>query len=78
MAVIANVSSPVESVALSLVIVKFVAFSITPSAAAFVGEIVDAVTLPPYPKMASPYVMQGAFTDEGRYLEPNIGQIWPR
>lgn len=78
MAIIANLNFPdVTEVEIGRAIVKLAAFSVPPTAFAFLEQAENAPTFP-QSKVSSPFVMQGAFTDEGKYLEPTVGQIWPR
>lgn len=78
MATIASVSSPVESFAINPVASALISgrFSIPPSALGFIteGESVLGLKL----GLQTPYVIQGALDPESPYLEPTIGQIWPR
>jgi len=76
MAIIANVTSPL-GITSGQVIPRSIIFTVPPTAYAFLTEGENAVPFPAY-KLQSPYVVQGAVSVEGKYLEPNVGQIWPR
>lgn len=50
-------------------------FEVPAVAWGFLLDLEDDVS---FDKIESPYVVAGALTSEGDYLEPTIGQIWPR
>jgi hypothetical protein len=76
MAIIAQSVSPADPVLAMLVTHRSVAFSLPPLALGFATEVEEAVSL--LNRIGSPYYVNGAFSVEGQYLEPTIGQIWPR
>jgi hypothetical protein len=50
-------------------------FPTPPIAWGFLTEVIDAWQVE---GVEAPYLVGGALTPGGTYLEPNIGQIWPR
>jgi|tagenome__1003787_1003787.scaffolds.fasta_scaffold20989187_6 hypothetical protein len=54
-------------------------FPIPPSAAAFLTDV-DALANEPlrFDHLMTPYILVGAVAPTGSFLEPTIGQIWPR
>ena len=54
-------------------------FPVPPAAAAFLTDV-DALVDEPlrFDHLMTPYVIYSALTPVSMYLEPTIGQIWPR
>lgn len=53
-------------------------FPTPPSAFAFLTDVELENELSIYDGLMAPYVYIGALSPEGKFLEPTIGQIWPR
>ena len=78
MAIIANVVSPVEPAVINVVIPRFAAFPVVPSAGGFCVDLEDGVEVPLVKLATPPLSLQGVLAAESPYLEPTLGQIWPR
>lgn len=76
MANIAQVVSPDEPLLAMSVAYRPSAFFLPPMALGFSTEVENGVE--PLQRIASPYFVYGSFSTEGPYLEPTVGQIWPR
>jgi hypothetical protein len=54
-------------------------FPVPPSAAAFLTGVDSMIDEPMrFDGLTSPYLIMGAVFPESGYLEPTLGQIWPR
>jgi hypothetical protein len=79
MAIIADVRQPSPDVITSEAVSFAPAvFSVPPTSFGFMTDIAEDISAP-VSGLSFPYILQGVLVSpESNYLEPTIGQIWPR
>lgn len=80
MAIVANLSQPALDFSSVYVVLPSLVVNRWPipvTAWGFMNEVPDTVEIPSK-RIASPYLFMGGLVPEGQYMEPTVGQIWPR